>query len=293
MVDPALAAGSVSTRRVAVVTGGGRGIGRAISLALARRGVAVAVNYRQDRGAAEETARHIVSEGGMAAAFEASVGDHDALARMVDDAARRLGPISILVNNAGVASRGTPVAASSGDEALDLFRTHALGPLDLCRLVLPAMREQERGDVVMISSSATELYAPNGVVYSMAKAAMEAIAYTLAKEEARHGIRSNAVAPGLVATELGGRLVRAVGGPDVELEDLDRRAPYGRVCTPEDVAGVVAFLVSDEGGYVNGQRLAVDGGAPGYMARPRQHADRPTAASKGDGHGSAVRDRQG
>jgi NAD(P)-dependent dehydrogenase (short-subunit alcohol dehydrogenase family) len=264
--------------RVALVTGGGRGIGRAISLALLERGASVGVNYRRDRDAAEATVNDGLAMGARAAAFQASVDDEADCERMVAEVEAELGPVSILVNNAGVASRGAPVATSTVEESIALLRTHALGPLRLCQLVLPGMRAAGRGDVVMISSSTTELYAPNGVVYSMAKAAMEAIARTLAKEEARHGIRSNIVAPGLVATELGDRLVRSVGGGQTELADLDRRAPYGRVCRPEDVAEVVAFLVSEGGGYVNGQRLAVDGGAPGFMARP---AKVPSAGTAG------------
>ncbi len=122
------------------------------------------------------------------------------------------------------------------------------------------MRERPRGDIVMVSSAATIAYAANGGPYNMGKAALEALAFTLAKEERRHGVRVNVVAPGLVVTEMGRRLVRAGRGVE-DIHELDRHMPFGRVCRPEDVAGVVRFLVSERAGYVTGQRIYVDGGA--------------------------------
>jgi NAD(P)-dependent dehydrogenase (short-subunit alcohol dehydrogenase family) len=111
----------------------------------------------------------------------------------------------------------------------------------------------------MISSVATTHLAANGAPYNMGKAALEALALTLAKEERSHGVRVNIVAPGLVETEMGRRLVRAAAGV-TDLRTLDAMSPYGRVCQPEDVAGVVRFLVSEGAGYVNGQRIYLDGG---------------------------------
>ena len=135
---------------------------------------------------------------------------------------------------------------------------HAVGPHHLCRLAVPALREQERGDIVFISSVATDHMAANGGPYNMAKAAMEALAMTLAKEERRHGIHVNVVAPGLVETEMGRRLVGAAGVTD--MRTLDASMPFGRVCQPDDVAGAVRYLVSDGASYVTGQRIRVDGG---------------------------------
>ena len=124
------------------------------------------------------------------------------------------------------------------------------------------MREQPRGDIVFVSSIATQHYQANGAPYSMGKAAMEALAFTLAKEERRNNIHTNIVAPGLVVTEMGRRLVKGAGGVE-DISTLDASSPYGRVCRPEDVAGVVRWLVSEGAGYVNGQRIYVDGGGPG------------------------------
>ncbi|HET9732551.1 MAG TPA: SDR family oxidoreductase [Acidimicrobiales bacterium] len=243
--------------RVALVTGGGRGIGRAISLALAGLGADVAVNYRKDEESAEATAGEIRALGRRAMAVRASVDDFDADAAMVDAVTAELGPIGILVNNAGLASRGQSVVDTDPAELPRLLGTHAVGVHRLCALVVPAMRSLGRGDIVMISSVAATGFAANGAPYTMAKAAMEALAFTLAKEERPHGIRVNVVAPGLVDTEMGRRLVKGAMGV-ADIRTLDASAPFGRVCAPEDVAEVVAFLVS--AGYVSGQRVAVDGG---------------------------------
>lgn len=248
--------------RVALVTGGGRGIGRAISLALAEDGADVAVNYRRDEAAAQETVAEIEKLGRRARAYAAAVDDEEACQRMVDAVAGDLGPVGILVNNAGIASRGHSVKNTDPAELEHVVRVHALGPHALCRMVIPAMRTLERGDVVMISSIATIHFNAGGAPYNMGKAAMEALAFTLAKEEKKHGIHVNVVAPGIVETEMGRRLMKAVAGVD-DMRKLDPTMPFGRVCQPEDVAGVVRFLVSDHAGYVTGERIYVHGGGQG------------------------------
>lgn len=250
--------------RIALVTGGSRGAGRAIALGLAADGADVAVNYRKDDAAAAETAAAIEALGRRAIAVQASVADPDADAAMVERVSGELGPISILVNNAGQASRGRSVADTDPTEVEYLLGTHAVGPHHLCRLVIPEMRSCERGDIVFISSVATDHHAANGAPYNMAKAAMESLASTLAKEEQRHGIHVNTVAPGLIETEMGRRLVKAGG---VDLDELHEHYPFGRVCQPEDVADVVGFLVGAMGGYVSGVRIRVDGGGQ-QIVRP-------------------------
>ena len=247
------------TGRVALVTGGGRGVGRAISLGLAEDGADVAVNYRRDAGAAEETAKAIEALGRRAAAFRASVDSLEEDERMVEAVLATFGHVDILVNNAGLASRGQSVVDTDPAEFERVVRTHAFAPHHLCQLVIPSMRERPRGDIVMISSAATQHHQPFGAPYNMGKAAMESLAFTLAREERQHGIHVNVVAPGLVETEMGRRLMKAVRGVD-DLRTLDAAMPYGHVCTPEEVASVVRFLVSDAARYVNGQRLYVDGG---------------------------------
>ena len=245
--------------RVALVTGGGRGVGKGISLSSAAAGASVAVNYRRDEESAAETVREIEALGGKAIAFSASVDDYEQNARMVADIERDLGPVSILVNNAGIASRGRSVVDTDPEEMRRVVATHAFGPHYLAALTLPKMRTLGRGDIVMISSVATRSLGPNGAPYNMGKTAMEALAYTLAKEEREHGIRVNIVAPGLVDTDMGQRLIKAVQGVE-DIRSLDQSMPFGRVCQPEDVANVVRFLVSDENSYLTGERLYCDGG---------------------------------
>lgn len=246
--------------RVALVTGGGRGIGRAISLGLAADGAAVAVNYRKDEDAAQEVVDAIRKNGGSASAYQASVDDPDADAAMVERVLEDFGYVDILVHNAGLASRGRSVVDTDPDELQRLVATHALAAHHLSRLVLPSMRTRPRGDIVVISSAATKAFAGNGAPYNMGKAALEAFAYTLSKEERRNGIHVNIVAPGLVDTEMGRRLVKATAGVE-DIRKLDAMSPFGRVCAPEDVADVVRFFVSEAAGYVTGQLVYVDGGS--------------------------------
>lgn len=246
--------------RVALVTGAGRGIGRGIAIALAEAGAAVIVNYRRDREAAESVVATIEAAGGRATAIAASVGEVADVDALADAALAAFGRVDILVHNAGIASRGLPVAETTPEELQRVVGVHALGAHRLVGRLLPGMREAPRGDVVMISSSEVSEMRANGAPYNMGKAALEALALTLAKEEIAHGIHVNVVAPGLVATDMGDKLVQAKLGADGATA-LDDRMPLGRVCQPEDVASVVTFLVSQAAGYVTGQRIVVDGGA--------------------------------
>lgn len=245
--------------RVALVTGGGRGIGKAIALALAEDGADIAVNYARDDEAAAETVAEIRALGRRAEAYQAAVQNFEDDQQMVDGVLRDLGPVSILINNAGIASRGRAVADTDPAELERVVATHAFAAHYLSQLVLPSMRTCERGDIVMISSAATKGHGPNGAPYNMAKAAQEALAQTLYKEERVNNIRVNVVAPGLVETEMGRRLVRATQGVD-DLRELDASMPFGRVCQPEDISNVVRFLVSPMNSYVTGERLYVNGG---------------------------------
>ena len=245
--------------RVALVTGGGRGIGRGIALALAEDGADIAVNYRKDAAAAQETVAAIEKLGRRARAYAASVDSYDDDQRMVEAAVKDLGFVDILINNAGIASRGNTVEKTDPAEMERVVRTHAFGAHHLCQLVLPSMKTRPRGDIVMISSVATLSYGPGGAPYNMGKAALEALAFTLAKEVRHKNIRVNIVAPGLVETEMGRRLAKATAGVE-DIHELDKTMPFGRVCQPEDVANAVRFLVSERGSYITGEKINVYGG---------------------------------
>jgi 3-oxoacyl-[acyl-carrier protein] reductase len=247
------------TGRAAFVSGGGRGIGREIALGLAEDGADVAISYRKDADSARATVADIQAIGRRSAAFSASIDDPEQAAALAGSVLADFGPVDILVHNAGIASRGFDVAGTEPAEIERLFRTHALGAFVLCKHLVPPMRERDRGDVVMISSVATSHLHANSAPYNMAKAALEALAMTLAKEERRNGIHVNVVAPGLVATEMGRRLVKGAMGVD-DINTLDARSPYGHVCTPAEVADVVRFVVGPGGRYVTGIKIPVDGG---------------------------------
>jgi len=245
--------------RVALVTGAGRGVGRGIALALAEDGADVAINYRRDADAAAEVVAAVEALGRRARAYQASVDDFEQDREMVGQIEADLGPIGVLINNAGIASRGQAVADTDPAEMQRVVACHAFAPHYLSKLVIPKMRELGRGDIVMISSVATRSLGAFGAPYNMGKCAMEALAFTLAKEERPHGIRVNIVAPGLVETEMGRRLMKASAGVK-DLRDLDKVMPFGRVCQPEDVANVVRFLVSERNSYLTGERVYCDGG---------------------------------
>ena len=244
------------------MSGGSRGIGRGIALALAEDGADVAVNYRKDEEAARQTVADIEAKGRRAIACQASVDSWDDDEAMVKTVTAELGPIGIFVHSAGISSRGNTVVDTDPAEIDRVVRTHAFGAFYLSKLVVPGMRELPRGDVVVISSAATRSWSPNSAPYNMGKAALEALAWTLAKEERKYGTHVNIVAPGLVDTEMGRRLVKGAMGVD-DSRTRDASMPFGHVCTPEDVAAVVRFVVSDAAGYMSGERIYVDGGGIG------------------------------
>jgi 3-oxoacyl-[acyl-carrier protein] reductase len=245
--------------RIALVSGGSRGIGRAIALGLAADGADVAVNYRKDEGAARATVADIEKLGRRAHAYAADVGEWEQCAAMAERVLADFGRVDILVCNAGVASRGQTVVDTDPREPDKLWKTHVYSAWALAKLLVPKMREAARGDVVMISSVATQYLAPNSAPYNMAKVALEALAVTLAKEERHHGIHVNVVAPGLVDTDMGRRLVKGAMGVS-DIRTMDTSSAFGHVCTPEEIADAVRFLVSERAGYLTCQRIGVDGG---------------------------------
>jgi len=247
--------------RTVLVTGGSRGVGSAVVRELSARGANVAFTYRRAADEAEAVLNQTKGDPGRVFAFQAPIDNRDAMTEVLGSIHEVFGAVDALVSNAGTASTGRSVLETPEDEFHRLMGVHTWGPLALIRQLIPEMRLSERADIIVVSSVTTDVAPANSAPYVMAKAALEMAVRTIAREERAYGIRANAVAPGLVATDMGARLVNAtMGGRD--LHELDAAAPFGRVCLPEDVAAVVGFLLSHAGSYMTGQRLVVDGGGP-------------------------------
>ncbi|HWF52829.1 MAG TPA: 3-oxoacyl-ACP reductase FabG [Solirubrobacteraceae bacterium] len=246
-------------RQVAVVTGAGNGIGRAIAVRLAAAGAAVVVNDL-DPAAGADTVAAIVSSGGHATAAPGNVSDPTAVREIVAGIEATHGTLDILVNNAGV-TRDAPVQRMSDDDWRVVQEVGLWGSFYMCRAASPLLRGQRdqppghHRKVVNMSSSVGIYGAPGTANYAAAKAGLIGLTKTLAREWARYRINVNAVAPGLIA---GTRLT--AGKPAELIARVEAQVPLGRAGTPEDVAGAVAFLVSEDADYITGQVLELHGG---------------------------------
>ena len=241
------------TDRVALVTGASRGIGRAIAINLAASGCAVAVNYRSRSDAADEVVGLIEETGGRAIAVAADVADADAVEAMTTDVAEKLGPIAVLVNNAGITD--DDLVLRMKPEAWDRVIQTNLGSAYLCtRAVLRGMLKARWGRIINITSVSGLSGNPGQANYAAAKAGLVGLTKSVAKEVGSRGITVNAIAPGFIETDMTEELaedVRAAVLPAITL---------GRFGSPEDVAAAVGYLASEDAGDVTGQVLVVDGG---------------------------------
>jgi 3-oxoacyl-[acyl-carrier protein] reductase len=251
----------MSQGRIALVTGGSRGIGRAIAEALANAGLSVVLSYREREEEAQAVVAHIKGTGGQASALRADVGKPGqarALARAVIDAHGR---IDVLVNNAGVHLPGAKLADTPAQEWERILRVNLSGPFHLIQAVLPGMRERRTGHIVNLSSNVTSRMPAGYSAYTVSKSGLEALTRVLSKEEGPNGIRVNAVAPGPIRTDMLRESLEVMG---IERADaFVRSVPLGRTGEPREIAAAVAFLVSDAASYITGQVLYVNGGGPG------------------------------
>lgn len=240
-------------KRVALVTGSSRGIGRGIALQLAQDGWAVAINYLQQREAAETLVEQLRSEDHEAIAVRADVSNRQAVREMVAAVEAELGPVELLVNNAGVAGQG--LFQDETDEQWDHYMGVNLGGArNTIQAVLPHMLHEKRGCILNISSMWGLRGASCEVTYSCTKAALIALTRSLALELAPSHIRVNCIAPGVIYTDM----VRGLG--EGTLADLVQQTPLGRLGTPEDIAHAATFLASEKASFITGQVLSVDGG---------------------------------
>ncbi len=245
------------SERVALVTGGGGGIGRAISLALAEEGRAVAVADLREN-AALAVAGELEGSGGRALGVALDVTDRDSVTAGVERARGELGPIEILINAAGW-DELRPFLDTEEPFWDRVIEINFKGCLRLTRELLPAMVERGWGRVVNVASDAGRVGSSLESVYSGAKGGTIAFTKTIAREVAREGITANAVCPGPTRTPLLEGMAADSGGEKL-IESLTRAVPMRRLAEPEDVAAAVAFLASERAGYITGQTLSVSGG---------------------------------
>jgi 3-oxoacyl-[acyl-carrier protein] reductase len=238
---------------VALVTGGSRGIGRAVALRLASDGHSVAVNYATNKSAAAEVVDAITEAGGVALAFQADVGETEAVASLFGEVEERLGRVTILVNNAGITR--DDLLLRMGPEAWDDVIQTNLRSTYLCtRAAMRGMLRLKWGRIISISSVSGISGNPGQANYAASKAAVIGFSKSVAREIGSRNITVNVVAPGFIETDMTDQLGREVA------DEVIQRVALGRLGKPEEIAAAVGYLASDDAAYVTGQTLVVDGG---------------------------------
>ncbi|MDB4349726.1 3-oxoacyl-[acyl-carrier-protein] reductase [Omnitrophica bacterium] len=239
--------------KVAVVTGGSRGIGRAIVLELASRGADVAFNYLKSKEAAEEVKKEVESKGRRALAFQADVKSFEDMKNMIAEVKNKFGRLDIVVNNAGILKDKALMLMEEQDWE-DVISTNLSGVFNLVRAVIISFMKQKSGSIINITSVAGLRGTPRQVNYAASKAGIVGLTKSLAKEVGPYGVRVNSIAPGYIETDMLSSL------KDDYKNDLIKRIPLNRFGKSEEVAKVATFLASDDARYITGQVIIVDGG---------------------------------
>jgi 3-oxoacyl-[acyl-carrier protein] reductase len=239
--------------RVAIITGASRGIGRAIALALAAEGAKVVVNYVSSSSAAEDVVAAITETGGEATALQADVSKLEQVEALFNQTLEKFGRVDVLVNNAGI-TRDTLLLRMCEDDWGQVLETNLTGSFRVVKRAAKGMLRMKRGRIIVMSSVVAMLGSPGQVNYAASKAGLIGMARSLARELGSRNVTANVVAPGFVETDMTGEL-----SEDTKAT-YQRQIPLGRFCTPEEVAGVVRWLASEEAAYITGAVIPVDGG---------------------------------